>query len=165
MLVIAMRSASPAHRSMALAAMRRPHLPRATVFSNRGRANNNHTNASINTPLQTLPHRFFASSTHHRQITQPPKSSTSTPTTTSGVSQESADGASSTATRTIRKRLAKSSGTPTEASLSGSKKDVAAPSGQVAGANAGLHSSQRGNDDDRAPPSKGRSGSHSAKGI
>ncbi|KAF9138059.1 hypothetical protein BGX30_009637 [Mortierella sp. GBA39] len=169
MLVIAMRSASPAHRSMALAALRRFHHPRATtILSNhRGRAHNNHTNASINTPHQTLPHRFFASSTHHRQVTQPPKSSTtsSTPTTTSGgASQESADGAASAAARTVKKRPAKSSSSSSEASLAGSKKDAVSPSGQVAGANAALHSSsQRANDDDKAPPSKGRSGSHSAK--
>lgn len=47
----------------------------------------------------------------------------------------------------------------------GSKKDAVSPSGQVVGANAAMHSSQRANDDDRALPSKGQSGSHSAKGI
>ncbi|OAQ35692.1 ClpX, ATPase regulatory subunit [Linnemannia elongata AG-77] len=169
MLVIAMRSASPAHRSMALAALRRSHHPRAaTILSNhRGRAHNNHTNASINTPHQTLPHRFFASSTQHRQVTQPPKSSTTSstpPTTSGGVSQESAEGTASAAARTVRKRQAKSSSSSSEASLVGSKKDAVSHSGQVVGANAALHSSsQKANDDDRAPPSKGRSGSHSAK--
>ncbi|KAF8925847.1 hypothetical protein BGZ47_003016 [Haplosporangium gracile] len=171
MLVIAMRSASPAHRSMALAALRRSHHPRATtiLFNHRGRAHNNHTNASINTH-QTLPHRFFASSSHHRQVTQPPKSSTtttSTPTTTSsGLSQDSVEGAASTVARTVRKRQAKSSNSsPLEGSSLGLKKEVVgSPSGQVAGANADLQSSsQRANDDDRAPLSKGRSGSHSAK--
>ncbi|KAK5799376.1 hypothetical protein F5H01DRAFT_299704, partial [Linnemannia elongata] len=169
MLVIAMRSASPAHRSMALTALRRSHHPRAaTILSNhRGRAHNNHTNASINTPHQTLPHRFFASSTQHRQVTQPPKSSTTSstpPTTSGGVSQESAEGTASAAARTVRKRQAKSSSSSSEPSLLGSKKDAVSHSGQVVGTNATLHSSsQKANDDDRAPPSKGRSGSHSAK--
>lgn len=166
-----MRSASPAHRSMALTALRRSHHPRAaTILSNhRGRAHNNHTNASINTPHQTLPHRFFASSTQHRQVTQPPKSSTTSstpPTTSGGVSQESAEGTASAAARTVRKRQAKSSSSSSEPSLLGSKKDAVSHSGQVVGTNATLHSSsQKANDDDRAPPSKGRSGSHSAKGI
>ncbi|KAK3839622.1 MAG: hypothetical protein J3R72DRAFT_177992 [Linnemannia gamsii] len=164
MLVIAMRSALPAHRSIALAAFRRSHYPRATtILSNRGRAHNNHTNASINTTH--LPHRFFASSTHHRQVTQPPKSSTTAPTSSSssssssGVSQESAvEGASSVA-RAVKKRQAKST---TTSEVAGSKRDVATTTA-AAGANAGLHSSsQRANDDDRVPP-KGRSGSHSAK--
>ncbi|KAF9091708.1 hypothetical protein BGX23_004899 [Mortierella sp. AD031] len=167
MLVIAMRSANSAHRSMALAALRRTHHPCATILSNRGRIHNNHTNASVNTPHQTLPHRFFASSSHHRQVTQPPKSSSgstsssSSTSASSGLSQESVE-SSSTATRTVRKRQPRqsttSSSSPSE--VLGSKRD--GPSGQAAGASAALHSSsQRVNDEDRAP-SKGRPSSHSA---
>ncbi|KAF9931179.1 hypothetical protein FBU30_010622 [Linnemannia zychae] len=151
MLITAMRSASPAHRSMTFAVIRRFQHPRVTtLLTSRGRAQNNHTDAYINIPHQTLPNRFFASSSHRLQVSQLPKNpTTAAGSASAGSSSESA--ATSSSAHTARKHQAKRTGS--------SKKDNS-PLTEV---NAMLHSSsQKTNDTDFRTPASSSSYSANA---